>query len=165
MNNFRFSPLSKQDHLTNDEIRTADARGRALAARVIARYETADVFEIAARARVRVVYKRWPPVTVGECEPRASVIRINLAALDGADEACNEEFSRTILTSVILAHELGHLFDERLCAQEMKKRVGRATRERVAHAFADSLLNLPRGYVEYERYWQRSYERRTLLGD
>lgn len=157
--------MSKQDRLTNDEIQAADTHGRALAARVSARYETADVFKIAERAGVRVIYERWPLVTVGECEPRAKVVRINLAALDGADEADDAEFSRTVLTSVILAHELGHLFDERPRTQEMKKRIGRAIGECVAHAFATSLLNLPRGCVEYERFWQASYERRTLFGD
>ena len=165
LNTSRFPPTSKQDRLTNGEIQAADAHGRELAARVSARYETADVFKIAERARVRVIYERWPLVTVGECEPRASVIRINLAALDRADEADDAGFSRTILTSVILAHELGHLFDERPRTQEVKKRTGSALGERVAHAFATSLLNLPRGCVEYERFWQRSYERRTLSGD
>lgn len=144
------------DVKTNDETQTAEVRGRALAARVIARYGTADVFEIAERANVRVVYERWPLVTVGESEPRLNVVRINLAALDQADEANDADFSRTMLTSVILAHELGHLFNERLPEGERKKPVERAISERIAHAFAAALLKLSRSHVEYERRWQKS---------
>ena len=153
--------MNKQDRLTNDEIQTADARGRALAERVIARYGTTDVFEVAGRASVRVIYERWPLVTAGECEPRSNVVRINQVALDKADEANDPDFSRAILTSVILAHELGHLFDERLRAQEGGKRAGRAIGERVAHAFAARLLNLPREYIEYEQLWRKTYERKS----
>ncbi len=141
--------------MTNEEIQIAAARGKELARRVIARYGTADVFEIARRANVRVVYERWPLVTVGECESRLNVVRINLAALDHADEANDADFSRTMLSSIILAHELGHLFDERLRDGERKKFVERVISERIAHAFAARLLKFSRSHVGYERRWQK----------
>lgn len=144
-----------EDSLTNKELQIADARGQTLAQRVIVRYGTADVFEIARRANVRVVYERWPLVTVGECEPRLNVVRINLAALDQADEANDADFSRTMLTSIILAHELGHLFDERLPDGERKKPVKRVMSERTAHAFAARLLKFSPSHVEYERRRQK----------
>ncbi len=134
------------------ETQRTDARGQALAQCVIACYGTKDIFEIAKRANVRVIYERWPLVTIGECEPRLNVVRINLAALEQADEANDVEFSRLMVTSIILAHELGHLFDARLCAQEGKKPL---SSERIAHAFAASLLKLSRSRVEYERLWLR----------
>lgn len=134
--------------ITNDEIQTADRRGHASARRVVALYRTTDVFEIAERAGVRVVYERWPLVTVGECEPRLRVVRINLAALDRAGKGNNAECSRRMLTSVILAHELGHFFNARRCVTGKRKRFEHLIGERVAHAFAASVLNLSRSCVE-----------------
>ena len=138
--------------LTNDEIQAANVRGQELAQRVIACYGTTDVFEIAERAGVRVVYERWPLVTIGECEPRLSVIRINLAALERAEKVSDEKIAREMLRRIILAHELAHLFDARLCVQGRHKRLKYLISERTAHAFAASLLNLPRVALNMSGY-------------
>ena len=42
------------------------SEGRSLAGTIIERYETRDVFEIAEKAGVQVVYGNWTPVTAGE---------------------------------------------------------------------------------------------------
>jgi hypothetical protein len=128
--------------------------GAALARHVAAEYGTADVFELAARAGVRLVYERWPLLTVGECEPRAGIVRVNLAALEQAREG-DERFTKQALARLIIAHELGHFFDARLNRTKRQGRTGRQMAEKIAHAFAVELLRLPsRAFEEYERFWR-----------
>ncbi len=67
-----------------------------LARRVFERYRTRNVYEIAETARLKIIYQRWHPVTVGELDRGAQTITVN--------ENAGVEKER------IIAHELGHFF-------------------------------------------------------
>lgn len=141
-----------------DVMRKAQICGAELARRVIASCGTSDVFDLARQACVRVVYERWPLVTVGEYDPRAATIRVNLAALEQSRQRI-EAFgvawpSTEILARLIVAHELGHLFDARERSASSRNRKRDATRELIAHAFARNLLGMPASASCYEKFWQ-----------
>lgn len=89
---------------------------------VVARFETHDVFEIARRAGISVVYESWHPVTVGEFERKTGTIRVNLRAQE-----------KGISFAKIVAHELGHFF-----AVDLK--LNKKDEEFFASAFAENLL-------------------------
>lgn len=67
---------------------------------VIEEFGTANVFVIAKRSNVRIVYGSWHPVTMGEYDKRTKTICVNRRALE------NEKRSE----QKIVAHELGHFF-------------------------------------------------------
>ena len=64
---------------------------------------TNDVFTIAEKACLKIVYESWYPVTIGEFERKTRTIRVNRAALEKS-ENCES------LERKIIAHELGHFF-------------------------------------------------------
>ncbi|HXN21810.1 MAG TPA: hypothetical protein VOA41_03590 [Candidatus Dormibacteraeota bacterium] len=79
-----------------------------LCSAMIERCQTRDVFQICKLAGVKLDYRRWPLVTIGECERRPPTIRVNLAALDYI-EGTQIAITRKSFEQIIIAHELGHL--------------------------------------------------------
>ena len=71
--------------------------------RVARDYGTRDVFAIAEKAKVPIIYESWHPVTYGEFERKTKTISVNLRALAAIENA--SDFERTIV-----AHELAHFF-------------------------------------------------------
>lgn len=69
---------------------------------VIEKFGTNDVFIIAEKSAVRIVYENWHPATVGEFDKKTRTICVNQRALEG------DKFSER----EIIAHELGHFFAE-----------------------------------------------------
>jgi Zn-dependent peptidase ImmA (M78 family) len=63
---------------------------------VFSRFQTCDVFEIAEKVGVKIVYQKWFPVTLGEFDWRTKTIIVNENAPIAAEK--------------IIAHELGHYF-------------------------------------------------------
>lgn len=68
----------------------------ALASRIENFYQTRDVYELARRAGLTLVFQHWPPVTAGELDHRTKTIYVNGSAPLPAEK--------------IVAHELGHYF-------------------------------------------------------
>lgn len=93
---------------------------------ITGRFETTDVFELAGRAGVKIVYESWHPVTIGEFERNTKTIRVNLRALENKTDSAD-------LKEIIVAHELGHFFAIDLKLTELEE-------ERFAHAFAENLI-------------------------
>lgn len=144
------------------ELIFARQRGAELAERVVALCRTKDVFDLAARAGARLVYARWATITVGEYCPRTGTITVNLAAVEQACKAFDtglqtceslsaEYVSEDALRRVIIAHELGHLFDEMLNKNGVEE--SKLFRECVSHSFASTLLDLPFDAQGYELLW------------
>lgn len=117
-----------------------ESTGAELARQVVAEMQTEDVMLIAARVGVKIVYRRWPLVTVGEYDPRTATISVNLAALERA-RVDEPELSAEALGRVIVAHELGHFFAAR-------------DGEHTAHDFAAALLRLNCEPRRYEKLWR-----------
>ncbi len=90
------------------------------------KYKTRDVFLIAEKAGVAIIYESWHPATIGEFEGKTNTIRVNQNALEKAE---NVEEQR----KKIVAHELGHFF-----AQDLN--LSRAEEEKFCDDFAKSLL-------------------------
>lgn len=95
---------------------------------IIRDYRTRDVFLIAEKVGVSIIYESWHPVTFGEFEKNTKTIRVNGNALASAANA--EDLERKIV-----AHELGHFF-----AVDLK--LGRKEEEKFARAFAEIFLRL-----------------------
>lgn len=131
--------FARKTEITSEEVRAAEAHGSELAQYIIANFGTTDVSEIAYRAGARIVYQRWPLVTIGEYEPRTTTIRVNIAALERAHDA-NPPSSPELLSRAIIAHELGHLFTARLNAGRYLYKE-HLLNERMAHSFAVTLLS------------------------
>lgn len=64
--------------------------------RVVEKFGTRSVFEIAEKNGVRIVCERWHPTTLGEFERKSKTIYVNLKAGETIEK--------------IVAHELGHFF-------------------------------------------------------
>jgi hypothetical protein len=146
---------------TNEVCRVASKRGEQLAMDVERQYGTNDVFEIAARAGLKVEYSRWPLITVGEFERRTSTITVNLAALEIQGKPIGQ--SPDQLARLIVAHELGHYFDERSTTKRNRGASGpwfmrdagqKASAEHVAHSFATTLVRLTVGLEQVESLWR-----------
>ena len=90
-----------------------------LAKRIFAKFGTDNIFEIAEKADVEVVYEKWFPTTIGEFDRKNKTICVNLNAREKAEK--------------IIAHELGHFF-----AQDLN--LSRTEEEKFCDAFAKSLL-------------------------
>jgi len=90
---------------------------------IVEKFGTADVFVIAEKSNVKIVYESWFPVTVGEFDKKTKTICINRRALE------IEKFSER----KIIAHELGHFF-----AAEFD--LDRQTEEAFAEPFAVELM-------------------------
>jgi Zn-dependent peptidase ImmA (M78 family) len=67
-----------------------------LAARVRERYAARDIYEIAEKAGLTIVFQNWRPVTAGELNRQTKTIYVNGDAKIAAEK--------------IVAHELGHYF-------------------------------------------------------
>jgi Zn-dependent peptidase ImmA (M78 family) len=105
----------------NSGFETADLEAaRRLAENVFGRFQTRDVFEIAERCGVKIVYQKWFPVTLGEFDWRTKTIIVNEYA--------------TIETEKIIAHELGHYFLREFDVKNV------AEEEKFCDEFADRLL-------------------------
>lgn len=76
---------------------------------IVSRFETSDVFSIAEKANVRIVYERWFPVTIGEFDKKNRTICVNLNAAQKVEK--------------IIAHELGHFFAADLNLGKMEEEV------------------------------------------
>ncbi len=70
------------------------------ARKIIEKFGTNDVFIIAEKSNVRIIYENWHPSTIGEFDRKTRTICVNRRALD--DEKHSER--------EIIAHELGHFF-------------------------------------------------------
>lgn len=97
------------------------------AAQTIAeRCGTRDVFQIAEKSGVAIVYESWYPTTIGEFELRTKRILVNERALENNPNAAT-------LKRAIVAHELAHFF-----ADEFK--IDKLEEEKFAGEFAKELL-------------------------
>ncbi len=67
---------------------------------IIEKFGTNDVFVIAERADVKIIYESWHPSTVGEFDKQRKTICVNRRAVAEKHYAERE----------IIAHELGHFF-------------------------------------------------------
>ena len=97
-----------------------------IARKILNRSGTNDVFTIAGKACVKIVYESWYPVTIGEFERKTRTIRVNRAALEKSENAES-------LEKKIIAHELGHFFAAGLD-------LNKTDEEAFAHKFAERLL-------------------------
>jgi Zn-dependent peptidase ImmA (M78 family) len=95
-------------------------------AEIVRRYKTRDVFALAEKAGVKIVYESWHPVTRGEFERKTKTIRVNRRALANSPNALEAE-------RIIIAHELGHFF-----ALDLK--LERSEDENFACEFAECLM-------------------------
>ena len=91
-----------------------------IAQKIVADLETKDVYEIARRSDISVVFERWYPVTLGEFDRKNRRITVNRNA--------------AVVAETIVAHELGHYFLQDLAASEG------VDIERLCDRFADALL-------------------------
>ena len=101
-------------------------KAQEIAAEVSARFGSRDVFEIAEKACVKIVYESWYPTTIGEFEQKTKTILVNRRALENNKNA--EDLER-----IIIAHELGHFFAAGLNLDKTEE-------ERFCHEFAKHLL-------------------------
>ncbi len=90
---------------------------------MIEKFGTRDVFLMAEKVGVPIVYQNWHPVTFGEYDKKTRTIRVNLRALR----------ENKISKELIVAHELGHFF-----AAEYD--YDRKTEESFAEEFAAKLI-------------------------
>ena len=88
------------------------------ARRIVTHFGTDDVFLIAEKAGVKIVYERWFPVTIGEYDRKNKLICVNTNAKETREN--------------IIAHELGHFFAFELNLDE-------AEEESFCHEFARNL--------------------------
>lgn len=93
--------------------------GCEFAKQISAKFETGDVFEIAKKARVKIIYEKWFPTTIGEFDRKNQTICVNLNAAESIEN--------------IIAHELGHFF-------ALDLSLSRADEEEFCDNFAKSLL-------------------------
>jgi len=86
---------------------------------IVEQLATRDVYEVAERFGVKIVYQWWFPVTFGEYDSRRRTICVNLNAHEKREK--------------IIAHELGHFFaadfklnkiEEEIFAREFAARFG-----------------------------------------
>jgi len=94
-----------------------------IAKKVVEKFGTRDVFAIAEKSGVKIVYESWHPSTLGEFDKKAHTICVNLRAVA----------ENKVLKETIVAHELGHFF-----AAEFN--FDRKTEESFAEEFAGELL-------------------------
>ena len=101
--------------------RKLKVKGREFAKKIVENFGTNDVFVIAEKAGVKIVYESWFPVTIGEYDRKNKLIYVNLNAEENREK--------------IIAHELGHFF-----AQELS--LDKAEEENFCHEFARSLSKM-----------------------
>ena len=93
---------------------------------IIEKLGTNDVFEIALKYNVKIVYEDWYPITIGEFDKKSNTICVNQRAL--AESKNSKELEKRVI-----AHELGHFF-----AQEFD--LDKKTEEDFAQDFAEELI-------------------------
>jgi Zn-dependent peptidase ImmA (M78 family) len=98
--------------------------GLTLAHDVIKRLGTNNVFEIAEKLTISIVYEKWYPVTVGEFDRKNRRITVN--------ENAGIPFEK------IIAHELGHYFLGKIGPQS--RRDAEFDEEKLCDEFAVELL-------------------------
>jgi Zn-dependent peptidase ImmA (M78 family) len=91
-----------------------------LAKSIVSEFQTNNVFKIAQRLDISIVYEQWFPVTLGEYNRKKRRITVNKNAQIPFDK--------------IIAHELGHYFLEGLSPQR------HGDEEKICDEFADELL-------------------------
>jgi Zn-dependent peptidase ImmA (M78 family) len=96
--------------------------GLNLAQKIYSEFGTNDVFEIARKLSISIVYEKWFPVTLGEFDKKNRRITVNQNA--------------EIPFEKIIAHELGHYFLE----EKSPQRHGET--EKICDNFAEELLRL-----------------------
>lgn len=84
-------------------------------------FDTRDVFSIAEKSGVSIIYESWFPVTNGEFNKLKKTIFVNLNSAENAEK--------------IIAHELGHFF-----AQDLD--LSKTEEEIFAQNFADYLFGM-----------------------
>jgi Zn-dependent peptidase ImmA (M78 family) len=94
--------------------------GSKLAEKVMNRFHTNSVDEIARTLGISIVYEKWFPITLGEFDRKNRRITVNENA--------------TIPFETIIAHELGHYFLEEFSRQRHRDA------EKICDEFADELL-------------------------
>ncbi len=70
------------------------------ARKIVEKFGTNDVYAIAEKVGVKIVYENWHPVTIGEYDKKSRQICVNLRAVN------DDKFTER----KIIAHELGHFF-------------------------------------------------------
>jgi Zn-dependent peptidase ImmA (M78 family) len=95
--------------------------GQEFAKRIFAKFGTNNVFVIAEKASIKIVYEKWFPTTIGEFDRKNNTINVNLNTREKVEK--------------IIAHELGHFF-----AQDLN--LSRAEEERFCGDFAKGLLRI-----------------------
>lgn len=93
--------------------------------KIVERFGTNDVFEIASKSDVKIVYEDWYPTTIGEFDKKTKTICVNQRAL-------KESKNSVELEKIIIAHELGHFFSAEFD-------IGNLSEEQFAREFAKEL--------------------------
>jgi Zn-dependent peptidase ImmA (M78 family) len=96
-----------------------EIEARKIADMIFEKFGTKDVFEIAEKARVKIVFERWFPATIGEFDRKNKLICVNLNASEKVEK--------------IIAHELGHFFAHDFNFDKVEE-------ERFARKFAQILI-------------------------
>ncbi len=94
--------------------------GSKLAEKVTNQFRTNNVFRIAQKLEISIVYEKWFPVTLGEFDKKKRRITVN--------ENAEIPFEK------IIAHELGHYFLEEFLPRRHRDA------EKICDEFADELL-------------------------
>lgn len=100
--------------------------GGELIKKVLLNFGGDDVYEIAERAGVKIIYEKWFPATAGEFHRKTKTIVVNENA--------------AIPPEKIVAHELGHYFLTEFEWQRISKGTGCFDEEKFCDEFADCLL-------------------------
>lgn len=95
------------------------------AQKIISELGTNNVYEIAEKFGVKIIYQNWHPITIGEFDKKSKTICVNIRGL--ADNKFSEQG--------IIAHELGHFFAGGFD-------LDRKSEEDFAQEFAKVLVNL-----------------------
>ncbi len=93
---------------------------RRLAEDIFSQFQTRNVYEIAEKSNIKIVYQKWFPVTLGEFDWKAKTIIVNESA--------------AVKKEKIIAHELGHCFLRKFDVENV------ADEEKFCDEFADELL-------------------------
>ena len=94
--------------------------------KVIERFGTNDVYEIALKSDIKIVYEDWYPTTIGEFDKKTKTICVNKRALFESKNAIR-------LEKIIIAHELGHFFAAEFNLENLSE-------EQFAHQFANEIV-------------------------
>lgn len=93
--------------------------------KIINKFGTLNVYEIAEKSGVKIIYQRWYPTTAGEFDKKNKTICVNTEAV----------LANLVSEQEIIAHELGHFFAEEFGFD-------RKSEENFAKEFANALINL-----------------------